>query len=383
MPGSLTSKRVALISRSLSDLGGLEKYGRRLSHYFRQMGADITLVSEHLPATKSAGFHYQALPLTGRRHHKIMAFANQAAQFIEQKPFDIILGMDRIHHQTHLRAGNGIHAAYLHHKRVARTPFLGLKTWLNPVNKTLLTLEKQALTSPHLKRVITNSNMVKEEVRTFYPQCQVPITAIHNGVEWEEMAAPFANWEKGKKAFCEKHGLSPNTFFFLFIGHGFERKGLHFLLKALRHLQHEPIALLVVGGDKRASYFKRCANKWGLSHLVHFFGANTETLPFFQTADAMVIPSIYDPFANVTVEALAMGLFVVSSPYNGGKEVLTPERGCVIEKLTDSEAFATALKEALKHKKTAASAKRIRESVAHLDFKHQLATFTKTILEDV
>ena len=45
--------------------------------------------------------------------------------------------------------------------------------------------------------------------------------------------------------------------------------------------------------------------------------------PFYQMADALVIPSFYDPFANVTVEALAMGLFVLSSKHNGGPEILT------------------------------------------------------------
>ncbi len=58
--------------------------------------------------------------------------------------------------------------------------------------------------------------------------------------------------------------------------------------------------------------------------------------PFYQLADALAIPSFYDPFANVTVEALAMGLFVVSSRSNGGFEILDPSKGIIIENLSES-----------------------------------------------
>ncbi len=46
-------------------------------------------------------------------------------------------------------------------------------------------------------------------------------------------------------------------------------------------------------------------------------------------------------------EALAMGLYVVTSRFNGGKEVLTPQSGSVIEELTSPESVAQALKTAL------------------------------------
>ena len=64
------------------------------------------------------------------------------------------------------------------------------------------------------------------------------------------------------------------------------------------------------------------AAKLNIQRRVTFFGPQKEIRPFYQFADALVIPSFYDPFANVTVEALAMGLFVVSSKSNGGHEIL-------------------------------------------------------------
>jgi UDP-glucose:(heptosyl)LPS alpha-1,3-glucosyltransferase len=99
--------------------------------------------------------------------------------------------------------------------------------------------------------------------------------------------------------------------------------------------------------------------------------------PFYQMADVLVIPSFYDPFANVTIEALAMGLFIVSSKHNGGHEIITKENGTVIENLLHIDSLSHALENCLNHPKTTMSANRIRQSVAHLDFSTQLKELMK------
>ena len=88
----------------------------------------------------------------------------------------------------------------------------------------------------------------------------------------------------------------------------------------------------------------------------------------------------YDPFANVTVEALCMGVFVVSSKTNGGHEILQPENGTIIDSLHDPESIAAALEYAMAHPKTDLSARQIRESVKHLDFENQLSLLTEKVL---
>jgi glycosyltransferase involved in cell wall biosynthesis len=76
----------------------------------------------------------------------------------------------------------------------------------------------------------------------------------------------------------------------------------------------------------------------------------------------------------VTVEALAMGLTVVSSRFNGGKEVLSETSGAIIEDLLDPDSVATALQWALERPKNNALALQIRDSVSHLDFSRQIQT---------
>ena len=142
------------------------------------------------------------------------------------------------------------------------------------------------------------------------------------------------------------------------------RKGLEPLLRALAHLPSSRYHLSVVGKDREQRYFERLARNLP----VTFCGPQSNIRPFYSQADTLVIPSYYDPFANVTVEALAMGLFVVTSRMNGGHEILSPAQGTLIDDLFELDSVLAALHRALQHPKTAASAAAIRASVQHRDF---------------
>lgn len=123
------------------------------------------------------------------------------------------------------------------------------------------------------------------------------------------------------------------------------------------------------------------AHHLGLSDHVSFFGPRSDARMFYQIADSLVIPSFYDPFANVTVEALAMGLFVVSSKSNGGHEILKEEMGTVIPDLKDTQSFAESLSKAINRPKTWIRSQEIRNSVRYLDYSNQLSQLIHISLE--
>lgn len=379
----LTGKKVALVTRLLGSGGGLEKYGRYIASYLQDKGALVTLVTESLPSTLDKRYSYKQIPSKGSRHQKITDFSKKAANFTKTHEFDVVIGLDRTLHQTHLRAGNGLHAAFLDKKRKAHPFIQPLKTWINRSNSAILEYERKALLDPYLKRIITNSKLVADEIATFYPNCKAQVTTIHNGVQWQSLSPHFEKWQETKNQLLKMLGLSHSNFFFLFVGHGYKRKGLCLALKALSLIKDERVHLLVAGKDKNPSYFKALTKKLGLTKRVHFLGPQKHVTPLFALADSVIIPSLYDPFANVTVEALAMGVYVVSSAFNGGKEVLTSQSGTVIEDLMNKQGFASALKKALNHKKTALSSKAIRDSISHLDFSSQLEHFVNAIVEDL
>jgi UDP-glucose:(heptosyl)LPS alpha-1,3-glucosyltransferase len=291
-------------------------------------------------------------------------------EWIEKNQPDLIFGMERNRIQTHLRAGNGVHAAYLQ----ARGWLKRTLAFFSPFHAKILQLEQAAFSYSGLQKIFVNSHMVQREVESYYNVDPEKICVIHNGVEWEEMGSAFAKWPE------EKQPIDSSLTHFLFVGNGYGRKGLTPLLLALAQMKERAFHLSVVGKESRLSYYQALTIKYNLAKNVTFFGPQINLTPFYQRADVLLIPSLYDPFANVTVEGLAMGLFVISSKFNGGHEILNKENGWVIPDLHDPHSFASLLTSALERRKTDFSAQKIRDSVQSLDFSLQMRSLLDQIL---
>ena len=107
---------------------------------------------------------------------------------------------------------------------------------------------------------------------------------------------------------------------FLFVGSGYARKGLAELIQALKYC---PGKLLVTGRDKAGPY-KSLAHKCGAADRVKFLGPRPDVERLYASADVFVLPTLYDPFANVCLEAMASGLPVVTTKETGAAEVIEP-----------------------------------------------------------
>ena len=365
---------VALLKSKARHAGGLEKHAARIALAFAERGAKVTLLTTGVPPpSPHSAIAFRSFPtLPWPPFLKMDQFDRQVQSWVKREAPDLVLGMDRNRSQTHFRAGNGVHIAYLK-SRIA--PEGKIKYWAcrcNPMHQKILQIEKEAFESPHLRKLFANSAMVRAQLLEHYAIDPAKIEVIHNGVEWDEMQADFATWEEKKKEACLARDLDPDQFHFLFIGNGYLRKGLLPLLRALSQLRDRSFSLSIVGNEKQIPFYQQEAQRLGLTEHARFFGPQANILPFYQLADALVIPSFYDPFANVTVEALAMGLFVVSSQHNGGSEVLTAKTGEIIENLLDPDSLLASLQTAMRHPKTPTSAREIRKSIRALDFSHQL-----------
>ena len=361
----------------------LEKYTWRLAQDFCALNTHVTLLTTGkilAPFTHpllnivSFPFDHQLSVL------QLLHFDKACRDYLQAHPYAIVFSLDRTRFSTHIRAGNGAHAAYLQERAKEEGWIKSLSFHLNPLHQALLSLEKTAFEHPHLQRLFTNSHMVRHQILARFATKAEKISVIHNGVEWKELQDPFDAWEERKTALLAERGLDPSAFHFLFSGHNYKRKGLNKLLAALALIKDEPFQLSIVGKEKNLRLYRAMTASLRLENKVFFFGPMPSMIPFYQYADAMVIPSLYDPFANVTVEALAMGLFVLSSKANGGSEVIPHDSGTILEDIHDPSYFASALQKALRHHKTAKRAQGIRGGIQHLDFSLQLRKMTEKTL---
>jgi len=372
---------IAIIKSNFTPYGGAEKYTTRLIHAFVERDAEVDILTSAGTGWEGLDHEVKRVILKQYPHNnllRLLSFNSSAKRYLRKAEYDCILGMDRTDYQTHLRAGSGCHAAWIQRRCNESSPLRCLSFKTNPFHRTMIKLERRAFLSDNLKRLFCNSHLVKNEILHFYPETEKKLMVVHNGVEWHEFSRAFEERLAKRKQILENLCLQPDRFYFLFLGSGYERKGLMKALMALRMLP-EYVELLVAGKDRQEENYKSFCEKSGIAGRVRFFGPQKDVIPFLQISDAFVLPTIYDPFSNASLEALAMGLYTVTSEANGCSEVIRDGAGSIIGSPGDISSVAEAMKTALDDH---LSKEEIRETVRHLDFETQLGKIVTVCLED-
>lgn len=164
--------KVNLIKYCLSHAGGLEKQTWRIAKAFSKRGIPVEIL------TAQGDFNEHLYPLIDVKRlnlrrplfnfQNIKRFDVACQNQLKAHPADIIFGLDRSSELTHIRAGLGVHAAYLKRRAENDPYFKKLSYRFNPLHQTILQIEKASFENPRLKVLFTNSEMVKKEVLTHY-----------------------------------------------------------------------------------------------------------------------------------------------------------------------------------------------------------------------
>lgn len=191
--------------------------------------------------------------------------------------------------------------------------------------------------------ILAVSNMVAHDVQRFHNVPRERIRVVHNGVDTLRFTP--ANRDRHREAVRDKLGVGDHEVLFLIVAHNYALKGVATLVRAVARLHDEgrPVRLAVVGGKRQAAY-ERLAERLGVGRLVSFVGSVGDPTPYYAAADAYVQPTFYDPCSLVALEALASGLPVVTTRYNGAGELIEEgAQGFVTHDPADDEELADRL----------------------------------------
>ncbi len=157
-------------------------------------------------------------------------------------------------------------------------------------------------------------------------------TLVYNGVDLERFH-PDTRARLGGEVRASL-GLPSGAWVVLFVGSGFERKGLGPLVEAMARIG-DARAWLAVAGKGHAEPYQRDAERLGLGGRVVWLGARPDVERLYAAADVVALPARYEPFGNVHLEALASGVPVLSSARAGGSELIrTGDNGWVVGEVT-------------------------------------------------
>lgn len=180
-------------------------------------------------------------------------------------------------------------------------------------------------------RVVVNLTAAEDAaLRAEHPRLRPRTVVIGNGVDVERFRPPTPR-ERAEARMAV--GLSPADVAIVFVGHEFDRKGLPLILEALVGAP-ESLCLVVVGGTPdlvEAASVRAAA--LGVGDRVRFVGRASDPVPYFHAADVFALPSAYESYGLVVLEAMACGLPVVASAVGCVPEVVADgDTGLVVER---------------------------------------------------
>ena len=319
--------KLGLIRRQFTATGGAELYLQRLLNALREENHELHLFAESWQATLE-GIHHHSIPVSGGRADKPLRFAQAVKQELGHYDLDCVLSLERTVKQDVYRAGDGLHRVWLERRREFaswwRKPFVGMGAF----HQNMRTLETQTFDPANTGHIIVNSEMVRGEILEHFDFPSHRIHLVRNGIDVERFHGG------DRKSARMRFGIHDEEFVMLFIGSGWERKGLKFFLQAHQNVARENVRALVVGKGKKP---------WNADRAI-FTGPMENVEDAYAAADLLVILPIYEPCSNVVAEALAADLPVITTRFNGASELLREGKtGTIIDDPRDTEAIVHAI----------------------------------------
>lgn len=179
------------------------------------------------------------------------------------------------------------------------------------------------------------------------------VTPLRNGVDLEAFR-PL-----DREAIRAELGV--DGFTLLSVGNLIELKGHHLVIEALTSLPD--VLLLIAGNGPDRGKLEALAAQLGVTERVRFLGAvpQPELKRYFNAADALVLASSREGWANVLLESMACGTPVVASAVGGSPEVVASNDAGLLMSRRSSEGVVDAVQRLREHAPDRAAVRRYAE----------------------
>ncbi len=333
------------------------------------------------------GIQYHRLPQSmGPRFLRPWRFAANCERELARNHHDVTIGFDKTWGQDVLYPQGGLHAASAEHNLRKlpnwwlRAAARGLKA-VDPAARSFSRLERKQYMGEKPPVIVVNSRMVRGHFQDHYRIAADGIQVVHAAVD----PARFQSNDREaiRAVMRNRWGVAADEPVALFVAMNYRLKGLGPLLRAVRLLPRERPFRVAVVGNPRAQHYVRLARRLGIADRVVFHGFCLDSRAVYFASDVLVHPTFYDPCSLVALEALACGLPVVTSQFNGAAELLHPPHdGLVIDDPHDHSRLAAAMYHFLNPEYRRAASRTALQTASHWTFDDHCRKMM-TILETV
>jgi len=359
--------RVAIVQEHVDpQRGGAETSTLQMARHLAALGLDVSVVcSAAGPASAepqastdvgprgsqpAARLSMRQIPCGGgSRVARTVRFVSEADQLCRLEGFDIVHAVTPCLSASVYQPRGGTYVETVARSVArARTPvgrfIKRIARRFNRRQRLLLLLERELLSGQDPPVVAAVSDYVRRQVESAFPRFpRERIRVVFNGVEITPLPSDQAAAQRA--ALRTELGVVQGRPLVLFVAHNFKLKGLGELIRASatpagRHVDW----LLAIAGRDDPRRHERQARRLRVGQRIKFVGTKYPVEALYAAAGVLAHPTWYDPCSRVVLEALACGLPVVTTRWNGAAEVMQAGRhGEVIDMPADAPTLATAI----------------------------------------
>jgi UDP-glucose:(heptosyl)LPS alpha-1,3-glucosyltransferase len=336
-------RRVIFVRQRFSQFGGGELILDRTISAMTARGIEVALLGRAW--TERADIEFITCdPPRFPRFRRERQFARAACTRLSSEKDALVQSHERVPCCDIFRAGDGVHAAFVE-RRAGRNKLAHAALSLHPFHRSVMALEREMFASKRLMAVLANSQMVADEIVAHFSFPHERIHLVPNGID-------LARFHPDARARYRTEvrnlvGAAQDRPVVLFVGSGFKRKGLDAAIAALA-ASGSDAELWAIGHDRQPGAYASMAERAGISaQRFRMIGPVEDPLPYYASADVLILPSIYDPFPSTVIEALACGLPVVTSTGCGARDAVARLDPALVHDARDIDGLADGLNRAL------------------------------------
>jgi UDP-glucose:(heptosyl)LPS alpha-1,3-glucosyltransferase len=331
--------------------GGAERYTIDLAAALLSRGHGVSLLAEDFAETIPAVTRVRlGRGKGGTRVGRYVQFCEDLDRHVGDSRYDIVHAMlpvrrCDVYHPHAGIAAEAVAEGHLKYEGAVMRVVSQTANRLNRRRQRFAAVEGSLLNGTRPPMVICLSRYVERALGRHYPHAPGRRRVLLNGVDLRRFDP--ATYASAGSALRQRLGIGADKIVALLIAQDFARKGLHDAIAALAAVA-DPRLVLVAVGKQDPSPYQRSSAALGVGERVIFPGPSADPRPFYQAADLFVLPTRHDPCSLVVLEALAMGVPVISTAANGACEAMTPgEQGIVLADSADIAGLAVAMRKLL------------------------------------
>ena len=326
--------KIAVLIRNFSSSGGgAERYCVELTNRLSKIH-EVHVFSQHnSESSESITFHQIPQWFKKPRYINQLLFSYLTKRATQGK-FDIVHSHDMATHAN-------IYTLHVPCVRTKWTQAKGVRkilrwanTLLSPRKMSYLWLENKEMQVSPNRHFISVSEYLSRNILESYPRLDGHMTIAHPGIDIQPRNEKKIT--KLRQQFREDYNIPKSAFVLLFVAHGFKRKGLPAIIKALEILNNGDIHIVVAGSGNPKDIQISSPT---VQKNTHFIGVVENMSELYPVADTLIHPTLGDTYGMVVLEAMSykLPIIVSSDNYCGFSEHLDNEEAVILNNPTDPQ----------------------------------------------